>query len=211
MNKNSPLSLASLIPAMVMTPQKTIIKIVGRFPVLTALLGSIGMVSQSLDSQEISTLATTGGSLWFVIFALLMSLCSGFLLWYGFSWCLSMGAQWLKGTAGFRKIKYAVAWSSLPLILSFLLMLILLYPVILPVLSWTQEMPPIAAWRNLSYTLYLIAELALVVWSFVLLVSSVSALNKFSIGCALGSLFLAALVVAIPLFFFNLLGSFFIH
>jgi Yip1 domain len=107
--------------------------------------------------------------------------------------------SWLGGRASFKEVRAAMAWSHVPVVaaLAITVLQLLLFDNEL-FTTKTPHLDASPALRQLFMALNGV-EFVLAIWSLVLFVKCLGEVNGFSAWRALGSLFLAFLIIAIPL------------
>lgn len=109
-------------------------------------------------------------------------------LYFG-SWLYRLTGVWVGGKGTFLSLKCAVGWSNYPFIITSLLNLCALFT---HRFFWVQ-------------TVFLIANLVLFIWSFIILLKLIAEAHFFSAWRALATLFLAAFLVFVALIIIALL------
>lgn len=190
-------------------PRQTIRRIVMSDPnkhvKLLAMLAGIG---QALDRAASQNLGEKVPLVAVLALALLLGPIGGLLtLSVGSALCAWAGRV-LGGRAPREAVRSALAWSNVPTIAA----LPLLFPQLLLLGSdlFTSTSPRLEANPFLAFPFLalLAVEIVAGMWSFVILVQTLSEIQGFTTGRTLGSLLLAVGVVVVPIFLCVMVGSF---
>ncbi len=181
-------------------PRATIQQIVDTDPErLVLVLAAIAGFSQTLDQNA----RMSGGDAlgWPIIFLILAIAgpISGLIGLYIGSVLIRWTGNWMSGNASSQNIRAAMAWSSVPIIWA----LILWIPglVLFGQELFTTETPIIDATPSLTFIFvgFGVIELTVGIWVFVVFLKCLGQVQGFSAWKALGNVFLAGLVIIIPI------------
>ena len=181
-----------------LSPKKTFTHVLNQHPgaaiyILAALFGIIRV----LDQASKRGLGDHMGFIGVFVIAILLGSISGIIGMGIFGGIISLVSKWLGGSADGESLRVVYAWSSLPAIISFLLVLpfILIFHKTWFLSNSDWMSTPIAL-------LILLIGLILVpfrIWQFVLLVIGVKEANQFSVWRAIGALVLPLAVIGVPM------------
>jgi len=178
-------------------PRATIQQIVDTDPErLVLVLAAIVGFSQALDQNAHMMGDTSEWPIIFLIAAIPGSI-SGLIGLYIFSALIRWTGNWMSGNASSQNIRAAMAWSSVPMIWA----LILWIPKLVLFGLFTTETPIIDASPSLTFIFFGfgVIELTVVIWAIVVFLKCLGQVQGFSAWKALGNVFLAGLVVIIPI------------
>ena len=139
--------------------------------------GTTGAISNTITSGSVGP---------FTIVSILLGGLFGLLLSYLFAWILNVTGKWLGGQAKSSPLQTVLAWSEVPMICSLFLLV--------PELLFSQGAAPNSFIKGIWDLLGLV-DLALIIWSIVLLIIGIALVQGFSFWRALGNLVLAILLM----------------
>jgi hypothetical protein len=181
-------------------PRETIRRIVDTDPtqhvVLLAMLAGIGQALDRASSRN------TGDSLPLVA---ILAVCiiagpiGGIISLYLSGALFRWTGSWLGGQASSEEVRAAIAWSSVPTI--FILPLWIPELLIFGEELFTSSTPRMEANPLLAIILlgFLLIEIVVGVWAFVVLLQSLGEVHRFSAWKAFGAVILGILVVLVPI------------
>lgn len=183
-------------------PRDTIRWIVATNPELhVVLLICLAGIGKSLDRASMRNAGDHLPMATIIAAACVVGPLGGLLSLWVSSHLIRITGAWLGGVGNREHIKAALAWASVPAVFSILLwlpQLLLAGPDM-----FTSETPRLDAQPMLLIPLLVTstAEAVLSVWSFVLLCNTIAEVQGFrSAWRGLGNLFLAGLLIALPIF-----------
>lgn len=188
---------------MLTSPRDTVRRIVERDPRYVVLpLAALSGIDQVLERASGRGAGDTLDLTTILLMAVVAGPLGGLLSLFVGALLLRWTGSWLGGRAPALHVRTAMAWGSLPAI----------YAMVLWVPSiavfgrslFTSELPSIGgdASRALLFDALIMAEVVVAVWSFVVFLHALGEVQGFSAWRALGNVFLAVLVVVIPVLFF---------
>ena len=135
-----------------------------------------------------------------ILLALIIAPFWGYVSISVWGWIVSFTGKWIRGSGSFQEVRAAYAWSNVPMIVTIPLWF-LLAVVFGPVLfSGVDEHALLSTYgAPLLYSVLMI-RLAAGIWSIVIFINALAAVQKFSILRAIGNVLLAALIVLIVIF-----------
>ncbi|TDO70484.1 Yip1-like protein [Flavobacterium chryseum] len=139
--------------------------------------------------------------LWSVItYGILIGITFGWLLNSLYAFSISWTGKWFNGKADTRSILRVIAYALLPSFISlfFLFIQILIYGN--SIFQSSYEYLYTGLFDTTLYWFFYLIDLALIIWSCMLLVIGISVVQKFSIGKAILNLILPVLVLALIVF-----------
>jgi len=181
-------------------PRATIQQIVDTNPErLVLVLAAIAGFSQALDRASMNS---NGDTLeWPTIFliAAIAGPISGLITLYIGSALIRWTGHWMSGNASSQNIRAAMAWSSVPIIWALILWIPAL--ILFGQELFTTEPPIIDATPSLILIFlgFAAIEITIGIWVIVVFLKCLGQVQGFSAWKALGNVFLAGLVVIIPI------------
>lgn len=181
-------------------PRATIQQIIDTDPTrMVILLAALSGISQTLDRASFRSVGDTLELPTILLIALIAGPIGGILSLYIGGALIRWTGSWIGGTGTSENLRAAIAWSSVPVIW--------ILPLWIPVLGiygeemFTTETPRLDASLKLLFLLVGIAlfEVAIGVWSFVILLKCIGQVHEFSAWRALGNVVLAFLLIVVPL------------
>jgi len=123
----------------------------------------------------------------------------GLLTYNIWIWAIDFCASWFGGKGNFRKTQIAFAWAMLPMAAG--LILTLIGHVLFEDELFTSDTPNIdgSDFLTISLWTYGIIELVLGIWHVVLLVVTVSQVQRFSVAKSIASIITGLLILILPL------------
>ncbi len=174
-------------------PRKTIAMIVAENPnrAIWALAWIYGFLSMLNGSQSLSL----GNQVHFIpilIFAIVIAPIWGMLIFGIWSWVVLAVGKILKGQATFAAARAAFAWSCVPLIVNIALWALLLWCFGGSLFQTAHQTGPVGL-----LMVVLIAKVVIAIWSLVIYINALAAVQKFSIGRSILNIVLAWLAIGI--------------
>lgn len=165
---------------------------------MVLVLAALAGIGEVLDNASFQDLGDRYPVTMIVLLAVLLGPALGIVGLYTTGALLGWTGGWLGGTGRSRDVRVAVAWAGLPLVAALGLWLFDL--AVFGPEMFTAETPRIEASLGLSLLVMLsgLASFTLAVWSFVLACKAIGEAHRFSAWKALGSMFLAGLVLVVP-------------
>jgi hypothetical protein len=172
-------------------PRATIRGIVSTNPALGVL--PIAIVGGILEVLQLESLAFVGDQLSLLsilLIALVFGPPFGLIFLYAGAWIVAMSCRMLGGQADSRKVRSALAWSSVPLLATIPLWVIRV--VLLGNELFTFSKPHLTSHPALAYFLAatVVPELVLSIWWLVVTVKALGEVQRFSAWRALSSMLL---------------------
>lgn len=179
-------------------PRKTIRTIVNfdpkyRFAVLSGIYG-FPMMLHIAQNLNLSDYYVTGGIL---IVALLLSVFAGMLGITITSALLSWTGKWIGGKAPFLNIRAAVGWSNIPNIINIVMWLIMIAHFGGMVFNRNFPQMPFMGGEMLFVLSIFLVQFIMAIWSFVMLLISLSEVQGFSAWKALLNMIIPSVMVII--------------
>lgn len=186
--------------SMWLKPRVTIQQIVDTNPQHFVLaLAAIEGFSESLNRASMNNMGDRFD--WPVIFILaaIIGPIAGIIGLYISGALIRWTGHWIGGNAPIRKIRAAVAWSSIPIIWALILWIPELF--LFGQDQFTTETPIINESPRLAVTFlgFFTIEVLVGVWAFIVFLKCLGQVQSFSAWKALGNVVLAGLVVFVPL------------
>lgn len=190
-------------------PRDTVSRLVTQHRFSTLLwLAFLSGVAQALDQASLENIADQMphhfGIIEVILGILFIGLLIGLIGLFAFSFALHISGKWFGGKASLRDLWVAVAWSSVPAVFALLLWVPEWY--LFGVELFSENTPRLDASESLTLALFGFAllELTLILWSFVLLVATVSEVQALSVGktllnVLLGFIFIYLLIIPISM------------
>lgn len=142
--------------------------------------------------------------------ATLIGLFFGWITYYIWAWALSVTAEWIGGKASPKNYRTILAWGLIPSICSLIIIGIQFNFFKEQLIS--DDIINTSSLMTTLFLLSLLVELALGIWSLVIIVKGISIIQNFSIGQSILNIILPILFIAIPigaiLLLTNLFGAF---
>ncbi|MBI3221193.1 MAG: YIP1 family protein [Bacteroidetes bacterium] len=164
--------------------------------VVLIYLGGVCFGIRQAEVKELGDKISVGTILTMTLF---VSGFGGLLTYNIWIWAIDFCASWFGGKGNFRKTQTAFAWSMLPMVAG--LILAIIGYVLFEEELFTSETPNIdgSDFLTISVWVYGILELALVVWQIVLLVATVSQVQRFSVAKSIASIVTGFLILIVPI------------
>ncbi|MBI3211270.1 MAG: YIP1 family protein [Simkania negevensis] len=182
-------------------PRKTIRSIIAydknhRFIVLSALYG----FQYLLGAAQFLSIGTHSSLLFILLLSAVLAIPIGYFLFNLMSLFLFYLGKLIKGEGGFKEIRAAMAWSSVPHIFTIFIWLVLCfsYGQSLFVIGYEKELVGVGVLINLGAILL---HLIFGIWELVIFVLALGEVQKFSVWMALLNSLLAWLGIGLCLFF----------
>lgn len=191
-------------------PRATVRQLVETRPEHAVLgLAALGGVTQALDRASSRNLGDELGLGAIFLSAAVAGPIGGIITLYLFGWLLSIAGRWLGGDAAPCHVRTAMAWGNLPNVTGLLLWLPAL--ALIGQEMFTSSTPQLDTQPLLALFLLPVglAWVALAIWSLVLFLQGLGEVHGFSAWRALGSMFLAVLLLLAPIFVLGVLAVLF--
>lgn len=161
--------------------------------VLLVLGGIVRSISRASERGMGDTMSTAS----VLLISVLVGGLIGWISYYIYAWALSFTGNWIKGAAEPETFRTVIAWSLVPSIAT----LILLIPelIIFGDDLFKSELSDVSMVKGIGLVAFGIFELALSIWSLVILVIGTKIIQGFGTGKAILNVFLPILVLVIPL------------
>lgn len=144
-----------------------------------------------MSTSTILIITTIGGGLF------------GWISYYLYAWLLEVTGKWLKGNATFAQIKTILAWASVPIAASLILLIPELY--VFGDNFFKSEVYSYEWNSTVALLIFGIIELTCGVWSLIILIKGIGLVQNFSVGKSILNSILPALLIVIPLVMLGLL------
>jgi hypothetical protein len=120
----------------------------------------------------------------------------GWISYFFYAWLLSVTGKWIKGNATSENFRTILAWASIPLIAS----LLLLIPELMLVGGdiFRSEMAEISFPVSIVLMIFWYIEISLAIWGLIILVEGISLVQNFKTGKAILNAVLPVLLIMIP-------------
>ncbi len=187
-------------------PRATIRGIVNTDPTLhVTALAMIGGILQALDRAAARNAGDNLSIEAILIGALIGGSIGGLIGLYISGWLLRITGHWLGGQAEPEEVRAALAWFTVPVLATIPIWVIQL--ALLGREMFTSDTPTLDAKPTLGLALIAtgVLELILGIWSVVIVIKCLAEVQRFSAWRALGSIFVVALVILVPLVLLALL------
>ena len=163
----------------------------------------IGGIISSLDRSSTKNLGDTMSTVQVIVIAVIVGGLLGWLSYYIFSALISVSGKWINGKANTKKIVRVIAYTIIPSLVSLPLLII-------QMIAYGDGLfrSDFAVTTFLGQLVaYVTGGLAfiLAIWSIVFAVVAISVVQEFSIGKAILNLFLAFLLILVPIFLIALI------
>jgi hypothetical protein len=182
-------------------PRQTIDWIIDNYASLltTMFLIYLGGVYFGIGQAELKDHGDNMGVSTIITMTIFVSGFGGLLTYNIWIWAIDFCASWYGGKGNFRKTQIAFAWAMLPMAAG--LILTLIGYVLFEEELFTSETPNIdgSDFLTISLWTYGILELVLGVWHIILLVVTVSQVQRFSIIKSMASILTGLLILILPL------------
>lgn len=121
----------------------------------------------------------------------------GWVTYYIYAWCMSVTGEWLNGKSEPSKFRTIIAWALIPSICS----LILLVPEVIIFGEDLFKSEPMneSLFNTVSWIVFGLIEIALAIWSTVILVKGMSLIQNFGIGKSFLNMILPGIVIVVPI------------
>jgi len=187
-------------------PRATIQQIVDKNPEDSVmLLACLAGISNVLNRAAIRSTGDTMELFEILFFALILGPFVGVISLYSVSFFIHWTGKWIGGTSSLENIRAAMAWASIPVVISVSLLIpqVILFGEEL----FTTETPILDTSQLLYNTLmiFFVIDIILAIWSFVLYLNCIGQVQGFSSLKMFGNLLLAGLAIIIPISFFMFL------
>lgn len=124
----------------------------------------------------------------------------GYIVFSVSSFFIFLSGKWLKGSAKYKEIRSAIAWSNAPMIVNIFLWILLLSIFREDMLRDFPASFVFSKAQRVFLFLILLSQLVVSVWIIVLYINALSEVQRFSIGKAILNI-LIAMVIFIAVFF----------
>ncbi len=163
------------------------------------LLLVLQFVTKLIKQYALQNTIITSNSLFFLIGTILCGVFISILIYFFFAILLRWTGSWMKGEANTTALIRVIAYSLIPMIFSFFLLIpgciALHYGILKDYTEFTEE----GALSTLIYYAFNAVEYVLLLWSIVLCIVGISQVQNFSLGKSVLNFLLAILVVVLPL------------
>lgn len=173
-------------------------KYVFLFLVLGGVVRAISRASERGMGDTMSTASV-------LIISILIGGLIGWIGYYFYAWALSFTGRWLNGNSDPETFRTVIAWSLVPSIAT----LILLIPelIIIGDQLFKSEFLFLSTFQSVALIAFGLIELALWVWTLVILVIGIKLIQGFGTGKAILNMILPGLVLLVPLLLIFMLFS----
>ena len=170
--------------------------------VFLVLGGIVRAINRASDRGMGDTMSTAG----VLTLSIVIGGLIGWMFYYIYAWALSFTGNWLNGKADPETFRTIIAWSLVPTITT----LILLIPELLIIGDqlFKSEFTFLTTFQSVAMIGFGLIELALWIWSLVILVIGIKIIQGFTTGKAIFNIILPVLVLGIPLLIIYYLLSF---
>ncbi|NGX49040.1 MAG: hypothetical protein K940chlam5_00636 [Candidatus Anoxychlamydiales bacterium] len=124
----------------------------------------------------------------------------GYIVFSVSSFFIFLSGKWLKGSAKYKEVRSAIAWSNAPMIVNIFLWILLLSIFREDMLRDFPASFVFSKAQRVFLFLILLSQLVVSVWIIVLYINALSEVQRFSIGKAILNI-LIAMVIFIAVFF----------
>ena len=124
----------------------------------------------------------------------------GYIVFSVSSFFIFLSGKWLKGSAKYKEVRSAIAWSNAPMIVNIFLWILLLSIFREDMLRDFPASFVFSKAQRVFLFLILLSQLVVSVWIIVLYINALSEVQRFSIGKAILNIFIA-MVIFIAVFF----------
>lgn len=167
------------------------------------LLFSLGGISRSINRVSNKGMGDNMSTASILIISIIAGGLFGWLSYYLYAWVLEVTGKWLNGNATFSQFKTILAWSSVPIATSLLLLIPELY--IFGDNFFKSEVYSYEWNSTLFLLIFAIIEMILSIWSLVILIKGIGLVQNFTIGKSILNAILPAFLIFIPLFMLGLI------
>ncbi|MBO6607191.1 Yip1 family protein [Psychroserpens sp.] len=187
-------------------PKRTLKYILEKCPtkyvILFLILGGIARAISRASERGMGDTMSTASVL---IMAILTGGLIGWIAYFIYAWALSFTGKWLNGKSDPETFRTIIAWSLVPTIAS----IILLIPelIIIGDQLFKSEFLYLSTFQSVALIGFGLIELALWIWSLVILVIGIKIIQGFGTGKAILNMLLPALVLFLPLLLIFMLFS----
>ena len=198
--------IISSIISICIKPRATIQKIVDKNPEDSViLLACLAGISNVLLRANDRGMGDTMELFDIILLSLILGPFSGVISLYVGSYLIHWTGKWIGGTSSLQNIRAAMAWASMPTVIS----LLLLIPevILFGEEMYTTQTPIVDSSTLLLYAFVIFSVIYLIlgIWSFILYLHCLGQVQGFSLLKMFGNILLAGLVIIIPIGLFVLL------
>ena len=198
--------IISSIISICIKPRATIQKIVDKNPEDSViLLACLAGISNVLLRANDRGMGDTMELFDIILLSLILGPFSGVISLYVASYLIHWTGKWIGGTSSLQNIRAAMAWASIPVVLT----LLLLIPevILFGEEMYTTQTPIMDSSTSLLYAFVIFSVIYFIlgIWSFILYLHCLGQVQGFSSLKMFGNILLAGLVIIIPIGLFVLL------
>lgn len=177
-------------------PRETIRQIVAEDPNKSIwVLGAIYGFSSLMNSFQSAALGTNLSLFPILLVALVLSPFWGYAFFSIWGWMISLTGKLFKGQGTFKEVRAAYAWSCVPLMINIPLWILLVFLFGNQLfLNFPDEQIMVQTAPALALFVVLLGKLTASIWSIVLYLNALAAVQKFSILRAIGNVLVAGLL-----------------
>ena len=194
--------IISSIISICIKPRATIQKIVDKNPEDSViLLACLAGISNVLLRANDRGMGDTMELFDIILLSLILGPFSGVISLYVGSYLIHWTGKWIGGTSSLQNIRAAMAWASIPMVLT----LLLLIPeiIVFGEEMYTTQTPIMDSSTSLLYA-FVIFGVGVIygilgIWSFILYLHCLGQVQGFSLLKTFGNILLAGLVIYIPI------------
>jgi len=192
--------IISSIISICIKPRATIQKIVDKNPKDSViLLACLAGISSVLGRASLRGMGDTMELFDIILLSLILGPFSGVISLYVGSYLIHWTGKWIGGTSSLQNIRAAMAWASMPTVIS----LLLLIPevILFGEEMYTTQTPIVDSSTLLLYAFVIFSVIYLIlgIWSFILYLHCLGQVQGFSLLKMFGNILLAGLVIIIPI------------
>ena len=192
--------IISSIISICIKPRATIQKIVDKNPKDSViLLACLAGISSVLGRASLRGMGDTMELFDIILLSLILGPFSGVISLYVGSYLIHWTGKWIGGTSSLQNIRAAMAWASIPMVLT----LLLLIPeiIVFGEEMYTTQTPIVDSSTLLLYAFVIFSVIYLIlgIWSFILYLHCLGQVQGFSLLKMFGNILLAGLVIIIPI------------
>lgn len=161
-----------------------------------AVLLMLGGVVRAVDRAFVTSLGDRLPTAAVLTIAILAGAALGWMTYYLFAWLISKTGKWLNGIADARTIRVILAWSSIPVVAS----LLLLVPqvIIFGDDLFRSEISNPTRFKALSGAIISFIKIGLSIWSLILIIKGIGLAQAFGPVKAILNLVIAAVMLILP-------------
>jgi len=192
--------IISSIISICIKPRATIQKIVDKNPKDSViLLACLAGISSVLGRASLRGMGDTMELFDIILLSLILGPFSGVISLYVGSYLIHWTGKWIGGTSSLQNIRAAMAWASMPTVIS----LLLLIPevILFGEEMYTTQTPIVDSSTLLLYAFVIFSVIYLIlgIWSFILYLHCLGQVQGFSLLKMFGNILLAGLLIIIPI------------